>query len=402
MKILLVSDYFHPEFNAPANRAFDHSRHWVDEGHDVTVLTCAPNFPKGVIFKGYKNSLYSKETINGVQVIRVWSFVTKNEGYFLRVIDHFSSFLSFIIFSIFVGKHDVIIATSPQFFTAISGFLISKIKSTTFILEVRDIWPEGIIFLNKNSFLYKILEKIELFLYKNSAGLIVVTKSFKESIKTRLLPSKKPINVSFNGCERVGVPDQKKVNELRVELGLLNKFVVGYAGTIGISHKLDSLVEIFEKNEISDIVLILIGEGAEKQNLRNLVNKNKIDNVLVIDAVKREQLINFYALFDLALVHLADTSAYEKVIPSKMLEAIAHNKPLIAGLSGEAANLVSEYRVGEVFQPENGYEFITKAKYLKHKLSKDPTIFCDGIKKMQFEFNKKKQAQSILDFIEKL
>ena len=162
------------------------------------------------------------------------------------------------------------------------------------------------------------------------------------------------------------------------------------------------MVEIFEKNEISDIVLILIGEGAEKQNLRNLVNKNKIDNVLVIDAVKREQLINFYALFDLALVHLADTSAYEKVIPSKMLEAIAHNKPLIAGLSGEAANLVSEYRVGEVFQPENGYEFITKAKYLKHKLSKDPTIFCDGIKKMQFEFNKKKQAQSILDFIEKL
>jgi len=114
LKILFLTDNFYPEMNAPANRTYEHCREWVKMGMDVTVITCVPNFPAGKVFPGYKNKLYQKEFIDGIKVIRVWSFITANTGTFKRIVDYISfAFMAFII-SIFV-RTELIIATSPNF-----------------------------------------------------------------------------------------------------------------------------------------------------------------------------------------------------------------------------------------------------------------------------------------------
>ena len=97
MHILFLTDNFPPEVNAPASRTYDHASAWVSEGKEVTVITCAPNFPDGIIFKGYKNKFIHKENINGINVWRVKTYITSNEGVIKRSID----FISFMVSSFF-------------------------------------------------------------------------------------------------------------------------------------------------------------------------------------------------------------------------------------------------------------------------------------------------------------
>ena len=133
MKILFLSDNFPPEVNAPATRTYEHCKEWVRMGAEVTVITCAPNFPQGKVYTGYKNSLHHVETMDGIRVVRVWSYIVANKGFFKRTLD----FISYSITSFLAGlfmKTDVIIATSPQFFTALSGRTLSFWKRKPWIM----------------------------------------------------------------------------------------------------------------------------------------------------------------------------------------------------------------------------------------------------------------------------
>ena len=141
MKIIYFIDNFFPETCAPAVRTFENAKLLVERGHEVTVVTCCPNFPEGAIFPGYKNKLLFKENIEGIKVYRVWTFITKNSGTFLRALDYLSFALSSAFFAFFLKKRDYIIASSPQFFTLFAGYFYSVIKKSRFIVEIRDLWP---------------------------------------------------------------------------------------------------------------------------------------------------------------------------------------------------------------------------------------------------------------------
>ena len=121
MHILFLTDNFPPEVNAPATRTFEHCREWVNAGHKVTVVTCAPNFPQGKVFPGYRNSLSSRETVEGICVIRVWTYISANEGFLKRTADYASFCLSAFLRSLFVRNVDIIVATSPQLFVPCAG-----------------------------------------------------------------------------------------------------------------------------------------------------------------------------------------------------------------------------------------------------------------------------------------
>ena len=143
MRILFLTDNFPPETNAPATRTYEHCLKWVKMGYKVTVITCFPNFPKGKVFEGYTNKLYQKEDIDGIRVIRVWTYISENNGFVKRIIDYVSFAVTSFLFGLFV-KTDLIIATSPQFFTAISGRMLSVFKRIPWVMEVRDLWPDSI------------------------------------------------------------------------------------------------------------------------------------------------------------------------------------------------------------------------------------------------------------------
>ena len=202
MKILFLTHYFPPEVNAPATRTYEHCKEWVKKGHDVTVITCVPNHPQGQVYPGYKNKLYQKETVDGINVIRLWTYVTANEGFVKRTLNYVSYLLSVIFFIPFLPKHDVLISTSPQFFCGLAGYFVQLFRRKPWVLEIRDLWPESILAVGaiKNKQIIRILEYLESMAYRKCSHIVPVTDSFKDYMIRKGVPEEK-ITVIKNGVD---------------------------------------------------------------------------------------------------------------------------------------------------------------------------------------------------------
>ena len=233
MHILFLTDNFPPEVNAPASRTFEHCCEWVKTGCNVTVITCAPNFPNGQLYAGYKNKLWQQETVNGIRVIRVGTYIAENHGFFKRVIDYLSFMLSGFLAGLFVRQVDVVVGTSPQFFTVCAAYMLGTIRRIPWVFELRDLWPESISTVGalKPNLLLKFLSCIELFLYKKAEIIIAVTHSFKSHLIQRGIDGTK-IFVITNGVDSQIFSPQNKDQNLLFKFGLQNKFIAGYIGCI--------------------------------------------------------------------------------------------------------------------------------------------------------------------------
>jgi len=397
LRILFLSDNFPPEVNAPATRTYEHCKEWVSQGVEVTVLTCAPNFPKGVLFDGYKNRIKQIEYLDGIKVVRVWSFMAANQGFFKRTIDYLSFSISSFIAGLFI-KTDIIIATSPQFFTAISGRKLSFWKRTPWIMEVRDLWPESIknVGAMKENFLYKLLEKQEKKCYK-SAKVIVTAVNFKKEISAKGIDGSK-IKVIKNGANLNLFKTIPKPESLVDKLELNDKFVIGYVGTHGLAHKLDFILKAAKKINDTSIHLVFIGDGAEKQNLLKLAEKLNLNNVTFLSSVMKSNVVEYLALMDVALIPLKRSDLFKNALPSKIFESAAMERPILLGVDGEARKLIEDYQAGLFFEPENEQSFLEAI----NKLTNDTVFYIQcqkGCRQLAIDFDRKKLALEMLEFV---
>ncbi len=358
MHILFLTDNFPPEVNAPASRTFEHCREWVRLGETVTVITCAPNFPKGKVFSGYRNALWTTEHMDGIRVIRVWTYITANEGFLRRTLDYMSFMVSAIIASLWVKKVDVVIGTSPQFFTVCAAYITGLLKHSPWVFELRDIWPASIKAVGsmQEGFLYRQLEKLELFLYRKANHIVALTQAFKRELIARGVDPNK-ISVITNGVNLKLFSPQKKDLRLVSRLGLEGKFVAGYIGTVGMAHGLETLIEaaavIQNHPHGQDIRILILGDGARKRALQQLAIQKKLENLLFVDTVEKKEVPTYWALLDVAIIHLKEDPLFEKVIPSKLFEAMAMGVPILHAVRGESTNMVNQYRVGKTIEPDN-------------------------------------------------
>lgn len=357
MHILFLTDNFPPEVNAPASRTFEHCREWVAAGHKVTVITCAPNFPAGKLFDGYRNRLFSRETMAGIDVVRVWSYITANEGFLRRTLDYISFMVTATPASLAIGRPDIVVATSPQFFTACAGYAVSRLRRVPFIFELRDLWPESIraVGAMKESSMLKALEKLELFLYRKAAMIVPVTHSFKAKLGERGIDPDK-LHVVTNGADLRFFQRVPKDRELSEQLGLKGKFVAGYIGTHGLAHALDTLLDaaiLLRDEGRRDIHLLFLGGGATKAVLAERARELKLDNVTFLDSVPKSEVVRYWSLLDASIIHLRRTDLFATVIPSKLFESMAMGIPVLHGVRGESAEIVEREEAGLTFEPEN-------------------------------------------------
>lgn len=365
MRILFLTDNFPPEVNAPASRTFEHCREWVRAGHQVVVITCAPNFPKGRLFEGYRNRLWQRETMDGIEVIRVWTFITRNEGFLPRVIDYVSFMLSAFIASLFVRRVDVVIGTSPQFFTACAAHMVGWVKRRPWIFELRDIWPESIraVSAMRHGRLLDMLERLELYLYRKAAAVVSVTNAFKSNLIARGIDGAK-IHVVTNGVDISRFRPMPKDGELVERLGLGDRFVAGYIGTHGLAHHLDTIIEtaaLLDKAPHGEhIRILMLGDGADRARLKSLAEAQELSNILFLESVSKDQVVRYWSLLDASIVHLKRDDLFKTVIPSKIFECMGMGIPILHGVEGESAGIVRDEGVGISFQPENAANLAEK------------------------------------------
>ncbi|CCO48262.1 putative glycosyl transferase [Vibrio nigripulchritudo SOn1] len=405
MHILFLTDNFPPEGNAPATRTYEHAIRWVEAGHKVTVITCAPNFPEGKVFDGYKNSLYQKKDMDGISVVRVKTYITANEGFVKRILDYMSFMVAALIAGLFQKKPDVIVATSPQFFCACAGWLLSFFKRKPFVFELRDIWPASITAVGamKDSLAIRLLEKIELFLYRRASSIIAVTHSFKDELVERGIDGNK-IDIILNGVDLTKYePVKRKDEELENLYDLKGKFVAGYIGTHGMAHGLENIVSVAERLQgHDDICIIFAGGGAARQRVVDLVVEKELANVVLIERQPKEMMPRLWSLCDVSLVPLKNSDLFRTVIPSKIFECMGMGIPTIMSVpEGEATGIIQDTKSGLTVEPENVAAISEAILSLKNNVEQYRKLRKNSIEAAP-QFSRALLAERMLETFEKL
>ena len=401
MKILLISENFYPESNAPGKRLFEHAKEWVRLGNEVTVLTGVPNAPKGKVFEGYKNKIYQSEKIDGIKIVRVWTFIAKNERFLLRTLDFISFMITSFFFGLFIKKHDKIIVSSPQFLPVISGFIIAKIKNIPFILEIRDLWPESIVALGaikKNNYIIKILYSIAKYIYQKSELIVVVTKTFKEYLVDMGIREDKIIIIENGFNFDSTLKPSKSIQTVKEKYNITNNnFTVSYIGTIGMSHGIEIVIEAAQL--IKDVNFLIIGEGAQKKSLQEIAKVKKITNILFIDNIDWQEIVNINQVISANLIHLRNLELFKTVIPSKIFESMALKKPILAGLIGESLDIIKQSKSGLEVKPEDPNSLVEKILQMKNNKHLRDQLANNGFNLVQDRYNRKTLAQKMIERI---
>lgn len=311
----------------------------------------------------------------GIRVIRVWTYITPNEGFANRTLDYLSYMFTAFLASLFVRRVDLVVGTSPQFFAVCAAYASSLIKQVHWVFELRDIWPESIRVVGamKHSKALDWLEHVELFLYRKASAIVSVTYAFRTSLMRRGVNGDK-IHVITNGVDITHFSSRNKDAELLRRYGLQDKFVAGFIGTHGLAHALDTLLDAAKALKVTPngdrFRIILLGDGANKKALRQRAQIEGLDNIIFVDSVSKDQVVRYWSLLDASIIHLKKDQLFTTVIPSKLFECMSMAIPVLHGVQGESAGIVEREDVGLLFEPENSESLINGLQ----RLADDPEL----------------------------
>lgn len=372
MNILFFTHYFPPEGNAPASRTYEHCVRWAAAGNDVTVITCIPNVPNGVPYEGYRNRFWPQlEEVDGIRVVRVWTFLAANAGNLKRIINYVSYMFSAIFAALFwVKRPNVIVATSPQFFCGWAGVFASWFRWAPLVLEIRDIWPESIVTVGamKKGIAIRILEYLERAMYRSARYIVTVGDGYRQNVESKAAVSDR-ISVVTNGVDATLFKPTEPSDEFIGQWHLQNKFVCSYVGTLGLAHGLDVTIraaELLRQQGHDNVVFLLVGDGANRTKLETEVaQKGLSDAFRFTGRLDKKLMPDVLASSSAMLVHLKKSELFETVIPSKIFEAMAMERPIIMGVKGESAEIVRKSKAGVFMEPENESDLVRQILELK-------------------------------------
>lgn len=367
LRILYLTHYFPPEVNAPAVRVSQFAQAWGEAGHRVTVVTGFPNHPTGVIPAEYRGKLFQAEEIAGTRVLRGYIYAAPNRGFARRILNYLSFMVSAILIGVLrSGKQDLVIATSPQFFVAIAGYVVSRVKRIPFVFEVRDLWPEEIVAVGamKRGAVIRMLERVEAFLYRKAALIVAVARGTIEVLTARGIPREK-LGLIPNAVDVARFAQTEDDHQIRDAHEFNGHFLVSYIGTLGMAHNLQTVLDSAARLRChDDIRFLIVGDGAEREKLVAYSRAQELDNVTFVPQQSRGRVAQYYAASDVCLVPLRKTELFTKNIPSKIYEVMAAGKPIVIGTDGESRRLVESAEAGIAAAPEDADDLASKIMYL--------------------------------------
>ena len=332
---------------------------WAKAGHDVTVITCVPNVPNGVPYEGYRNRFRSqRETIDGINVIRVWTFLAPNSGFARRILNYLSYMVMAVMAGLFVKRPKIVIATSPQFFCGWAGVIVQFLRRLPFVLEIRDIWPESVTAVGaiKVGFVIRLFEWLEKKMYLSADHIVTVGKGYRDNVTSKVDVGDR-ISVIYNGVDGEQFSPQPVDAEFRRRYGMQDRFLCSYVGTIGMAHGLETVLnaaEILKEAGRDDIGFLLVGDGARREWLeQDAADRGLSDLVKFTGRLDKSEMPGVISSSDTLLVHLRQCDLFTTVIPSKIFETMAMQRPIIMGVRGESAEIVERAVAGIQMEPGN-------------------------------------------------
>jgi glycosyltransferase involved in cell wall biosynthesis len=404
VRILFLTHYFPPEVNAPATRTYEHCREWVAAGHEVHVVTGVPSHPAGRPFSGYRRRWHGHELVDGIHVHRVWTYLADNRGVVRRTLNYLSFAASGAWRGWRLGRFDVAIGTSPQFFCAVGTWLLARTRRIPWVFDLRDLWPESIAavgVMKRQSTAMRWLERLELELYRDAAAVACVTRSFVTTLAARGVDAGK-LHYLPNGVIREFWADGAR-DETRRTLGLASDTVlVSYVGTTGMAHGLSSLLEaaVHLEQHVPQVQVLIAGDGAELEGLRVAAAELRLTNVRFTGLVPRARVPSLLAASDILLVTLRPSELFRTVLPSKMFEAMAAARPIVLGVDGEARETLLEARAGIPVPPGDSVALADAVRTLARDRALREEMGASGLAFVHREFSRRRWAAGYLALLE--
>ncbi|MER2598931.1 MAG: glycosyltransferase family 4 protein [Caldilineales bacterium] len=401
MHILYLSQYFPPEVGATQTRAYEMARGLVQAGHRVTVLTEVPNHPSGIVPPEYRGKWLVRDTLDGIEVLRVWVKASPVKTFRTRM----AFYLSYMADAALVGAlrargpFDVVVATSPPLFVGGAALLLHALKRAPLVFEVRDLWPESAVALGELNSARAVAwaSKLEELCYNQASRIVVVT----EGIRTRLLERGLPANklaLIPNGANTVLFQRRTELGAaFRAQHGLANDaFVAIYAGIHGIAQGLETLLHAADRLRAHpQIRFVLIGEGPVKADLQARCAELKLQNVLMLPEQPRSAMPAALSAADAALVPLRKLALFEGALPSKMFDAWACELPLLLSIDGEARRTLEAAQGGLYVPPEDSAALAAAIQTLTAQPDRGRQLGVNGRRYTEQHHSRQAQAQAL-------
>lgn len=369
MKILLLHQYYLEEDDHGGSRWNEITKQWVENGHHVQVIAGMMHYTSSEKRAEYKGKWFKKKRQGSIDVLRCHVSETYNSNFIGRLWAYFSFVFSSLWAGLFKvgGKYDVIIVSSPPLFIGISGYLISLFKRTPFVFEIRDLWPESAIDTGvvTNGLIIKLAYALEKFIYKKATLINVLTPAFRKTLiekkginpeKIIFIPNAADFSLSDDLLKNFNISQFKKEHDLD------NKFIITYVGAHGVANHLVQVLETASLVKDTNVVFLLIGDGMEKQRLKELAKGNEISNVRFIDPVPKADVFKYILASDMGTSVLKNVETFKTVYSNKTFDYMSCKKPILMAIDGISRDLVEQANAGVFVEPENPQDFALKIR----------------------------------------
>lgn len=358
MHILILSQYFPPETGSAAAKVAELAHFLTEDKHSVSVICQIPNYPSGVVYRGYEHSWFCQEEKNGLDITRTWSFASQERGRFLpRLLNYVTFMLSSLWGLAATSRPDIILVYSPPLFLGLSASLASRRWGSPFVFWVNDLWPRAALFLGfmRPGLLYRLACAMERFIYKHAASIMVYSKRMAEEV---VADGGDPTKIDYHPLwvdTNVFHPDAPGAAEVRQKHGWEDKFIILYGGNLGLAQGLDVFLESARLLQaIANLHFVLVGSGVEKEKLIQRAQDQGLSNVEFIGHQPKESVCSYFSAADVLFAHLKAAPHRVGTVPEKILAYMACGRPvLLAAQEGAAADLIREHGCGQTVPPDN-------------------------------------------------
>ncbi|MFC3197092.1 glycosyltransferase family 4 protein [Parapedobacter deserti] len=404
MKIWVINQYAVPTSLPGITRHFELIDEWVNsQSLDVIIWLSSFNYSlRRYLSKDERTQIDRNHP--EITIKWCWAFPHKKNNW-KRVVNMLSFSIIFSLKALFKKKPDVIIASSPQIFVTYVALLIAKLFKVPFVLEVRDLWPESLIAMNKRKqgSMAKFLFNIEASLYNNAEHIIVLTQYQKDYISKKGISSNK-IDLIPNGVvvEKQIEITKETIDEVRRKIGVSKEaYVAIYTGAHGNANALESVVRA-AKFLGKDEYIVLIGDGPDKPNLLKIKEKDDLQQVIFLEPVPKTEIIKYTAAADCGIISLENNDVFKGARPNKLFDYMSLGKPVLSTIGGEIGFILSTNKVGWVV-PDNVAPDVGLARLIQ-STRRMPALEKEKIREngevyIKNEGNRRKSASKFLSII---
>jgi glycosyltransferase involved in cell wall biosynthesis len=361
MHMLLIHQVFASPTDAGGTRHFELLSRLVRNGERATVVASDLSYFSGQSVVADRRWV-TEEELHGIRVLRAYTYPALHKSFVWRVI----SFLSFMVTAVWAGwkagEIDVVMGTSPPLTQPLSAWLISVLRRRPFLLEIRDLWPEFAIDMGvlRNPVLIWIARRLEMFLYRRATHLLVNSPAYRDYLISKGMPCSK-ISLVANGVDPTMFDPAADGRALKEEFNLTSKFVVVYAGALGMANDLGTLLEAAELlRDEHEIHFLLAGGGKERANLEVQVSQRGLCNVTFTGPLPKSRMPEVLAAADVCVATLKNIPMFTTTYPNKVFDYMAAGRPIVLGIDGVIRSVVEEAG-GGIFSPPGNPETLAAA-----------------------------------------